>query len=76
MYGAQQRRDEYQEEIEDRNDWKCRRGSPSINALVETIEGVIGGRALVVMKSELGARGLAEEAPIPTYGYLRKDGFL
>ena len=51
-------------------------GAPAINALVETIEGFIGGRAMVEMKSELGARGLVAEAPMPTYGYLRKDEFL
>ena len=51
-------------------------GAPSINALVGAIEGFIGGRALVEMKAELGARGLEAEVTIPTYGYVGDDEFL
>ena len=50
-------------------------GGPSINALVGTIEGFIGGGALVEMNAELGARDWVAEVPMPTYVYFRKDEF-
>ena len=75
--GSQQRGDESHEEIEGRATGKVGDGSPPINSSVGAIEVFAGGgRPLGETKSELGARCLAGEAPMPTYGYLRKGGFL
>ena len=50
-------------------------GAPPINASVGSIEGFIGGRALVEMKAELGARGSVAEAPMPTYAISGRMSF-
>ena len=43
----------------------------SINAMVETIDGVVGSRALVGENEALAARGHLAEMPAPAYGYVR-----
>ena len=51
-------------------------GAAAINASVETIEGFVGGGDRVEVQESLVARGVATEAPAPTYGYLRKNDVL
>ena len=62
-------------EIADWNAMKCRRGTPVITDLAETVEVFIGGSSIKEMKGEIGARGLLAEVPASTYGYLRSDKF-
>ena len=46
-------------------------GSAAINVLVETTEGIVGGRAMAGESAALSERGVPTELPMPKYGYVR-----
>ena len=45
-------------------------GVAAISAMVETIEGTVGGLEMVEANSALAERGVLTELPAPNYGYL------
>ena len=45
----------------------------SVNAMVDTIEGIAGPRSMVEANEALAARGLLAEMPSPDYGYVRSS---
>ena len=48
-------------------------GAHATDALVDAVDGFVGGISLIELKGDLGNPGQAAEAPMPTYGYMRRE---
>ena len=47
-----------------------------MSVLVGTIEGIVGGLAMVEANAVLSGRGVPAELPSPNYGYVRSSAIL
>ena len=48
----------------------------AISAMVVTIGGIVGRRAIAEANGSLAERGLLTETPVPNYGYVRSSAIL